>query len=603
MSVNRNFAPHSQETIQRKKPPACDSCKARRVLCHPTRDRTPCPRCLEKGIRCTTTPVARGRPPKSNLGVVPPRVPRVRSGPTMASAISLGEVKARPSDSVSASVSDSASTSSSSLDFSGHPELTPELVYHLFECFTHLSHHHHPMFCGDVLRKSLASVSWNIHRIPPQLRVLAHCVLALSASISFNNAIIGPGSTPASLVDRSVFTRGADLRDYGVRRTPTYRLLCAEALRLASKTDILLEPTEVNAISCFLLQLLDNEKPSRPYSVAYLSHVRSLCGSWDEDTVSQNATIWTGFLVMEVVHSILRRQPILVSYYDQLLITGREPLSLHHLFLSLQTAVQGLKDRGIIPLTATRPYLFHITRLARELYENITGDFPRRNPLDEGSVTEFISSLKYLRSIHSLIFQEDKPDPAGASFVSSTHKPARNLSLRSCAYIMTLSHAALVIALHRELVHRASILSTHASGTPSNNWAAERLNQWGHQVREIADITVLDVARALRSMPSLPQVAHGHRGVVVAWAEFCLDEADAAGSLSPERATAVETISEALKLIGYSWPIPTGLVERLDAYIDMRRPSLPALLEDPIFFDLFPAALDNDWVMMFTAAR
>ncbi|GAA5984885.1 hypothetical protein JCM10908_002436 [Rhodotorula pacifica] len=54
-----------QETLQkRKKPPACDRCKAKRVLCHP--DPQGCPRCREKGFlydSCTTTPPARrGRP-------------------------------------------------------------------------------------------------------------------------------------------------------------------------------------------------------------------------------------------------------------------------------------------------------------------------------------------------------------------------------------------------------------------------------------------------------------------------------------------------------------------------------------------------------------
>lgn len=86
------------------------------------------------------------------------------------------------------------------------------------------------------------------------------CASALSASISFDHAILGPGPKPASLADRSVFTRGADLRDYGVRRAPMYRTLCAEALRLACEVGILLEPSEDNAASCFLLQFFENGK-------------------------------------------------------------------------------------------------------------------------------------------------------------------------------------------------------------------------------------------------------------------------------------------------------------------------------------------------------
>ena len=35
---------------KRKKPPACDYCKARRVICHPQPDGKPCPRCEEKEV-------------------------------------------------------------------------------------------------------------------------------------------------------------------------------------------------------------------------------------------------------------------------------------------------------------------------------------------------------------------------------------------------------------------------------------------------------------------------------------------------------------------------------------------------------------------------
>ncbi|TNY17096.1 hypothetical protein DMC30DRAFT_406782 [Rhodotorula diobovata] len=48
------------EPTKRKKPPSCDHCKAKRVLCHPSPQG--CPRCLEKRIPCTTTPVVRRKP-------------------------------------------------------------------------------------------------------------------------------------------------------------------------------------------------------------------------------------------------------------------------------------------------------------------------------------------------------------------------------------------------------------------------------------------------------------------------------------------------------------------------------------------------------------
>ncbi|KAF7343909.1 Zn(2)-C6 fungal-type transcriptional factor [Mycena venus] len=504
--------------------------------------------------------------------MIPAVIPGPKSvAPTTASHSASEEPENHSSDSAS---------NSSSLPPRGSPrylELSPELVHHLFECFTHLLGFNHPMLRGDVLRDTLSSNSWQIHLLPPQLKVLAHCICALSASISFDHAIIGPGPKPSSLSDRSVFTRCADLREYGVRRKPMYRALCAEALRLASEVGVLLEPSEDNAVSCFMLQLLDNarETRSRPFAVQYLHHVRVICESWEEEQMgSQNATHWTAFLLMEALETTLHRQPILISHHDQLLITGRDPLSLQNLLVSLQSAMRERKEQPLIPFTAIRPYLFHVTRLARDLYENITGDFARRHPLDEGSIAEFISSLNHLHSIRSLIFdREDENYRVDSLFCPSAQKRGLQLNLQSCAYIMIFSRAALVLGLHRELVHRAAISSSSPAIGPAtvDRWAAERLALLRRQVSEMVDLALGEIARALRTMPSLPHLAHIHHGNVVAWAEFCLDEADAAGSVSLERAAIIETISEALKLIGYSWPLPSELVERLDRYVDTHR--------------------------------
>ncbi|KAJ7918296.1 hypothetical protein B0H13DRAFT_1993216 [Mycena leptocephala] len=597
MPVTRSTPTLQTMNQKRKKPPACDSCKARRVLCHPTTDGSSCPRCLEKGTKCTTTPVARGRPPKPYLGAVPPAT----AGPQSA------QQSSQSASEEPETLPDSAS-SPSSFPHEFPLGLPPELVRHLFECFAHLPQHNHPMFRGTVLCDALSSLSWNIHLLPPQLKVLAHCVVALSASISFDPAIIGPGPRPTTLADRSVFTRGADLRAYGVRRAPKYRALCSEALRLASEVGVLLEPSEDNAVSCFILQFLEheNETRSRPWAVAYLSHVRAISESWNETYMASYSVLWTGFLLMEAMEATHRRQPILVSHHDQLLISGVEPLSLQDLFVSIQSVLQeGEEAQQYLPLTKIRPYLFHVTRLARQLSETITGDFARRYPLDESSLTEFISSLTLLQSIRSLAFDEEESEtcPGDAFFCPSPQKRGMQLNLRACVHIMTFSRATLVLALHRELVRCGVVAPVPLTGIASaDQWAAERLALLRRQVGEMADLTVKDVACKLSSMPSLPHIAHIQRGALVSFAQFCLDEADAAGGVVPERAAVMERISDALKLVGYSWTLPSGMVERLDAYVEKHRTSLPAaFVEDSMFLDMFPAPIDNNWMSMFTA--
>ncbi|KAF7374249.1 Zn(2)-C6 fungal-type transcriptional factor [Mycena sanguinolenta] len=464
------------------------------------------------------------------------------------------------------------------------------------------------MLLGDDLREALSAVSWQIQLLPPQLKVLAHCIAALSASISFDHAIIGPGSKPASLADRSVFIPGADLREYGVRRTPMYRALCAEALRLASEVGIYLEPSEANAGSCFVLQFLEDGKSSRPWAVAYFSHIRALYDS-SPNMRTHNMAILTGLLLMDVMETTLRRQPVLVSHHDQLLITGKDIVSLENLYGSIQSMMQVRKEQPLIPVAAMRPYMFHVTRLARELIDS-TPDFARRHPLDERAITEFITSLNHLHSIRSLVFDQEEQVYPGDSLFSPAEQKKRglHLNLRSCAYIMAFSRATLVLALHRELVRRFALSPPPlTTAPPTEHWRAERLALLRRQVGEMADLTLEDVARSLRFMPSLPHIAHVHRRTVLGWAEFCLDEADAKGSVTPKRAAAIETVSQALKLIGYSWPLPTGLIERLDSYVATHHSasanplSFSTFSEDSMFVDMFPAPLDNNWMSVFTA--
>jgi hypothetical protein len=261
-------------------------------------------------------------------------------------------------------------------------------------------------------------------------------------------------------------------------------------------------------------------------------------------------------------------------------------------------------------------------------------DFARRYPLDESSLTEFISSLTLLQSIRSLAFDEEESEtcPGDAFFCPSPQKRGMQLNLRACVHIMTFSRATLVLALHRELVRCAVVAPVPLTGIASaDQWAAERLALLRRQVGEMADLTVKDVACKLSSMPSLPHIAHIQRGALVSFAQFCLDEADAAGGVVPERAAVMERcvafalslcsygssssrfaynqpfvslcrISDALKLVGYSWTLPSGMVERLDAYVEKHRTSLPAaFVEDSMFLDMFPAPIDNNWMSMFTA--
>lgn len=76
-------------------------------------------------------------------------------------------------------------------------------------------------------------------------------------------------------------------------------------------------------------------------------------------------------------------------------------------------------------------------------------------------------------------------------------------------------------------------------------------------------------------------------------------------------------ISGALKLVGYSWTLPAGLVERLDACVDaqhafgdtQQQQAYADFGDDAMLMDMFPTPLDSNfmgtdgnwpWMAMFT---
>ncbi|KAJ7134563.1 hypothetical protein C8R44DRAFT_770813 [Mycena epipterygia] len=537
---------------KKSKPPACNACKARRVLCHPQPNGIPCPRCAEKGVICKTDGVPRGRPRKNPIQDVPSFVAEEPQSVTVYESI----LTVRPSIALSAS-----------------PELSSELVQHLFECFMQFPQSRSPLFHHGALKDELASVSWQIHRLPPQIRVLVCCICALSASLSFHSAIIGPGPQPESLVDHSVFFPGSDLRIYGVRRAPMYRALYEHAFTLACEARIHLEASQENAASCSILDLLErlNETTSRPWAVAYVNHVRTLAGSWGTEADQQRPT-WAGALMAEALAATSRRMPVLITHTDQLLITGSEPPSLEQLFQTLQVMHQiPQKPAHDLIFVALQPFLFHVTGLARELHDKISGDYARRHPLSEVSVIKFLSSLSTLQSILALAF--DQLESSADTPVLFLQLPCSRGNgfhnrMHACAFVMSVGFTGLVLALHQEIEYRAT-QDTHDTHTTQNPWVQDRTGFLRLQVHEITSLAVGYVTRTLQLMPLLPLVGHFDWSSLRGWAQFCLAEADAAGAIPPARVKVFETIISSLKLIGYSWDLPqsSGLIERMEAYV------------------------------------
>lgn len=99
--------------------------------------------------------------------------------------------------------------------------------------------------------------SFQLDRLPPQSRVLALCLVCCGTLTSFHPSVLRDGPRPNSFTDSVFFASLTDVLHCGVQRAPAFHALRAEALKAAWEVGIILEPSNENAASCFLLDYLE----------------------------------------------------------------------------------------------------------------------------------------------------------------------------------------------------------------------------------------------------------------------------------------------------------------------------------------------------------
>ncbi|KAJ7065020.1 hypothetical protein C8F01DRAFT_1129166 [Mycena amicta] len=564
------------------KPPACDPCKAKRVRCYPPADGQSCPRCVEKQILCKTTYVPRGRPRKSTTALQPfPQPPISASAPA--------------------------------LDLLANPEL----VKHLFKCLSKLPLYRHPLFREINLDTALAAASWRLDLLHPQASVLAYCICAVCATIAFHPDIIGTDlDSPSSLSDPAHFYLGADLRVYGVYRASACRILHNWAVHVAGEARVQTEASECNALSCCLLDSLeeDVESSSRPWAASYISHVRTLMVKWPDNY--PNRALWAGFMMSESIRGVMHWKPVLVTLADQLLISQGPARSLESLLEAAQkeAASPSLKYPAHFGYDCIEPLLFHSTRICREFYETVSGDFARRQPISELALRNTIEALTTMQALITFCFA-DIVFPDGGTFPESTdvsrqtYRPETSPPVRSCAFGMSVIFTGLVLMLHSELERRANEetessticeLSSPSSSKPSqtpkaaqSQWTSARITFLRSQARALALSALPDVRRmlALQEFPFYGVSTMWSN--IMGWAEFCVQEADQRGGISgvtgrgdvEETVQTYERIYCALQGIGYSLVSTrlNNLIERLGTHLLSYRQPKSGEMILPIF--------------------
>ncbi|TRM58190.1 hypothetical protein BD626DRAFT_512488 [Schizophyllum amplum] len=557
---------------KKKKPPACDYCKARRVICHPQPDGKPCPRCVEKEVICTTTPVVRRKPRRRDEGDQArdesPSVPASSATTSTSSASSsrAGEQSRDQTDSP---------TTSAVLAWQDANHLAGPFVQELIKLFPSLPQSQLPLVPYRQIHDQLERCAWNPAQLAPKERVLAHCIMAVTALVSTHPSLVGADMSDPQfasfLTSASVMTTpGIDLRKLGQRRSALSHRLHQEASRLALEVGITSITTETNAASCYLLEFL--EASINPYdnpmswTAAMIWHTRSLAES-DKHSALFGVTFgrlqWPVHLMNIAILSLCAGRSIPFTEHDERLIFGPPPPTLEAATFTLSNQPITAKNLG----TFMYSFTCHIIRIARESSENVIGPYARRFPLNEAALINHIAAVDGLQK--TSLFLHDCIDIAIPIVVHAWIKSA----LATACFASATALTGLLVPLHRELKRRLAsgsvVVLAEGSGGDFTADAAHRtrcrIELLHRQVRVITLRAIIEATKRARGLPNLPRLTLMQCSRVTAWVQLLVDECDGTGISPVERYDALEKLRDLLKLDGFTWVDHTGSVAAIEA--------------------------------------
>ncbi|KAI5895872.1 uncharacterized protein SCHCODRAFT_01122669 [Schizophyllum commune H4-8] len=577
-NVSKNAA-HAAATVRRrKKPPACDYCKARRVICHPQPDGKSCPRCIEKGVECTTTPTVR-------------RKRRTREQIEADEAASLAAAStsihfansSRPegmSGCGSASGSSAASSPSALLSWrDAHPIPLP-LIEELIKLFPMVPQS--LLFVGPYRRlcDTLEAYEWDLSRLDAHARVLAYCVMAVTARISTHPMFIGADVTDALVLQflssgNLAITPGLDLRELGRNRNAFCRDLYDEACKVAFSTGVSVISSEETAAACYLLDFLESSTNSDPcpltWTTMMITHVRRLSESEDHNALFTpvfRRLHWPIHLMNCAFLSLSAGRSIPFSEHDERLICGPAPLD-------IKSATFNLTNQPVTVQTIGEfiyPFLTHVIHLARQSSERLIGPHARRFPLDEAVLFNHISAVEALQSICSILHNciEAAIPKAQRGWV----RPA----LANGLFVTGLAVPSLLVPLHKDLKRRLAEGSIEVPQSDPNSaggcypdtasQARERIGSLHRKVRVMALQALSQAMERTRDLPGITYMTHLQCSRWAAWIKLTVDECDPTDISPLERYKMLERMATIIKLDGFAWVDRSGALFPVKAKMD-----------------------------------
>ncbi|KAL1741973.1 hypothetical protein HDZ31DRAFT_8849, partial [Schizophyllum fasciatum] len=563
-----------------KKPPACDYCKARRVICHPQPDGKPCPRCVEKEVTCTTTPVVRRKPRRrAGDGADQRGSALAPSAAPTASSSSSSRTGARRSAKGDSPPGLLPSPHSSLLSWRDAHPLPATFIEELIKLFPSVPQYKLPIVPFRKICTRLEACAWDLSRLHPHECVLAYSIMAVTARVSTHPMLIGADVSDTQLLQflasgNVMITPGLDLRELGRRRDALCRRLQDEACRLAFEAGVTVVTSEENAASCYLLDFLESSTNSldnpMTWTAAMMWHMRTLAESEDRGelfSVNYCRLHWPIQLMNCALLSLCSGRSIPFTEHDERLICGPPPVDIETATITL--ANQPVTDQTIGNFIY--PFLSHVIHLARQSSENIIGPYARRFPLNEAALIAHIAAIEALQK--TSVFLHDCIELALPTTKRDWARPA----LKNGLFITGLAAPSLLIPLHRELRRRLAEGSVSVlyrgdeysidEGFHVDEYASRargRVEALHRRVRAMALRSVAEATRRTPHLPSLAYMTHLQCSRFGAWIDLFVRECEPADIAPGERYMTLERMGAIIKLDGFAWVDRSGSVSTIE---------------------------------------
>ncbi|GAA5891855.1 hypothetical protein JCM6882_007384 [Rhodosporidiobolus microsporus] len=580
---------------KRKKLPACDVCKLRRLKCNPVPPPGSCPRCRQTGVVCTTTPTVRKKAPprtgkrieeaKATYGTADPDtdgymgasntpwVGRTKDGATtLATGIKQPDLSEGDTD-----------------NRLGLQQMNGALVAHLLELYQAIPQSWLPIGVRGRIALQFEAAGRRLEALAPQTEVLARVTIALTSRLSSHPALFltSPSSSripPFESLTPEYVASHRDLREFGRRREPACEELRRRAVDLAWKRGTLVQTCEESMASCYLLELIEgrnNPVAGKPYGSAFVSHLQTILNQQDqpESTAKiQNMSLgWSALIMREALYAANAGRTSHFTATDDLLLCGEVPVSIEEALMETVDDVD-VRDSITLFFRPMRPYTYHCARLARECSEQLTGTFARRQTLNEHYLTKYLTQLDHLLHLFAVLEARIafvlSPAATSAHSLPAPFETERQFIMRACLYTLSLAWSSLSLPVYTELSRRTSELRTPAPVALLSHAVAERqrLLQRLELLQRQVHGTVLKgarmVAQCVHEAPSLAFLTHLQSENLEKWVRVLVEakvvEEGGEGITREEREGDLRWMLDGLRSMGWSWTDDAPLIATLE---------------------------------------